>query len=216
MTDPSRGAGGHDASARCTLLARVNVKAQAMLNGAAWLRERFGDADLARVLSACSPAVRERVKTGNAIAWHPAAELDEFLTTIERTLGRGDGKLAEAAGAAAARVNLRRMGLRIAFFLARPEFIMRRVAGVWRQYNDAGEMRVLEFANGRMVAELVGVVTPSWACCASISGWLAEAALAAGLKRTVVNHVECRSRGHGRCVWYLRRDADEPLPVDVR
>jgi hypothetical protein len=194
----------------------VNVKAQALLNGAAWARERFGDAELSRVLSGCSAAVRERVATGNAIAWHPVAELDEFLTAVDRTLGRGDGKLAEAAGAAAARVNLRRMGLRIAFFLARPEFIMRRVAGVWRQYNDAGQMRVLEFANGRMVAELVGVTTPSWAFCCSITGWLAEAALAAGLKRTIVHHVECRSRGGGRCVWNLRRDADEPLPVDAR
>jgi hypothetical protein len=194
----------------------VNVKAQALLNGAAWVRERFGDAELDRVLSVCSPAVQERVATGNAIAWHPVAELDEFLTAVDRTLGRGDGKLAEAAGAAAARINLRRMGLRIAFFLARPEFIMRRVAGVWRQYNDAGQMRVLEFANGRMVAELVGVTTPSWAFCCSISGWLGEAAIAAGLKRTVVNHLECRSRGGARCVWSLRRDADEPLPVDVR
>jgi hypothetical protein len=191
----------------------VNVKAQAMLHGAAWVRERFGDEALERVLSACGPAVRERVSTGHAIAWHPVGELDEFLVKLDRTLGTGDGKLAEAAGAAAARVNLRRMGVRIAFFLARPEFIMRRVAGVWRQYNDAGEMRVLEFGNGRMVAELVGVWTPSWAFCCSITGWLAEAAIAAGLKRTVVNHVECRSRGGNRCVWNLRRDADEPLPI---
>jgi len=194
----------------------MNVKAQAMLNGAAWVRERFGDDALRRVLAACGPAVRERVSIGNAIDWHPVDELDEFLTVIDRELGRGDGRIAEAAGAAAARVNLRRMGLRIAFFLARPEFLMRRVAGVWRQYNDAGQMRVLEFANGRMVAELVGVTTPSWAFCCSITGWLAEAALAAALKGTVVNHVECRSRGGGRCVWNLRRDTEEPLPVDAR
>jgi predicted hydrocarbon binding protein len=194
----------------------VNVKAQALLHGAAWVRERFGEPALEQVLSACDPAVRERVMTGHAIAWHPVAELDAFLNALDRTLGRGDGKLAEAAGAAAARVNLRRMGVRIAFFLARPEFILRRVAGVWRQYNDAGEMRVLEFGSGRMVAELVGVGTPSWGFCCSITGWLAEAALAAGLKRTVVKHVECRSRGAGRCVWHLRRDVDEPLPIDAR
>jgi len=194
----------------------VNVKAQAILNGAAWVRERFGEPALAQVLAVCDPAVRERVMTGNAIAWHPVAELDQFLNALVRTLGHGDGKLAEASGAAAARVNLRRMGMRIAFFLARPEFIMRRVAGVWRQYNDAGEMRVLEFGSGRMVAELVGVGTPSWGFCCSITGWLAEAALAAGLKRTVANHVECRSRGFGRCVWNLRRDGGEALPIDVR
>src|SRR5271165_6343436 len=157
-----------------------------MLNGAAWVRERFGDEALDRILARCSPAVRERIATGNPIDWHPARELDDFLSAIDHVLGRSDGKLAEAAGAAAARVNLRRMGVRIAMFLARPEFIMRRVAGVWRQYNDAGQMRVLEFGNGRMVAELVGVTSPSWAFCCSISGWLAEAALAAGLKRTVV------------------------------
>jgi hypothetical protein len=90
---------------------------------------------------------------------------------------------------------------------------MRRVAGVWRQYNDAGEMHVLEFANGRMVTELAGTVSPSWFFCCSITGWLREAGLAAGLKQTVANHIECRGRGRGRCVWHPRRSPDEPLPA---
>jgi predicted hydrocarbon binding protein len=189
----------------------MNVKAQALLHAAAWIRETYGAETLDAVLATCSHGVRERVATGNPIDWHPARELDEILTAIDRVLGRGDGALAEEAGAAAARFNLGRMGLRIAFFLGRPEFLMRRVAGVWRQYNDEGQMQILEFANGRMVAELVGVDTPSWAFCASITGWLREAAIAVGLKRVVANHIECKSRGANRCVWHVRRDSAEPL-----
>jgi len=166
---------------------------------------------LERVVAACRPAVRERLATGNALDWHPLDELDEFLTVLDRVAGRGDGTVAQGAGAASARVNLGRMGMRLAFFLGRPEFLMRRVAGVWRQYNDEGEMRVLEFGNGRMTTELVGVQSPSWAFCASITGWLHEAALAAGLKQSTVSHVECCTSSGSRCVWVLRKAPSESL-----
>ena len=187
-----------------------------MLNSAAWVRERYGDATLTRVIAACSPAVRERLATGNALHWHPVTELDEFLNALDRLVGRGDGKIAEAAGAAAARVNLGRMGVRVAFFLGRPEFLMRRVAGVWRQYNDAGEMRVLEFANGRMLTELAETRSPSWAFCASITGWLLEAALSAGLKGSTAAHVECRARAGARCLWSIRRASGDRVKADPR
>jgi hypothetical protein len=88
---------------------------------------------------------------------------------------------------------------------------MRRVAGVWRQYNDEGDMQVLEFGNGRMVTELVGVDSPSWAFCASITGWLHEAALAAGLSQSAVSHTECRTSGGSRCVWVIRKASLESM-----
>ncbi|HEY8039749.1 MAG TPA: hypothetical protein VIF15_08155 [Polyangiaceae bacterium] len=181
----------------------MNVKAQALLNAARWVRDKHGDEALERVLASCSPAVRERCTSAIAINWHPLEELVEFLTVADGALGEGDGKLAEAAGAAAARLNLRHMALRLAFFLARPEFLMRRVAGVWKQYNDEGQMLVQEFADGRMVAELVGTRSPSWVFCCSVTGWLHEAGAATGMKELVTKHDECRARGGGKCTWAL-------------
>ena len=51
--------------------AHVNVKAQALLNGAAWVREKHGAPAFERVLALCRPEVRERCATAIAINWHP-------------------------------------------------------------------------------------------------------------------------------------------------
>jgi hypothetical protein len=152
----------------------VNVKAQALLNAAAYVRERYGADGLGQVLAACAPAVR------------------------------GDGKFAEEMGAAGARVNLRKLHLRLAFFLARPEFLMRRVVSLWSNYNDEGEMIMRDFAKDHMIAELVGCSNPNFALCCSITGWFHEGGLSTGLKRVVTTHTECRARGALRCIWQLR------------
>ena len=190
----------------------MNVKAQGLLNGAAWIREKYGEEALARVLAACSEAVRERCATAIAINWHPREELDEFMSAAERVLGNGDGAIAEAMGAASARVNLRHMALRLAFFLARPEYLMRRVAGVWRQYNDEGEMIVRSFESGRMLAEQVGITHPSFAICCSITGWLHEAGIATGMRELTTAHVECRAKGGARCIWKLEWTSGRAAP----
>jgi hypothetical protein len=190
----------------------VNVKAQGLLNGAAWVREKFGEEALARVLAECTPAVRERCATAIAINWHPREELDQFMTAAERVLGKGDGAIPEAMGAASAKLNLRHMGLRLAFFLARPEFLMRRVAGVWRQFNEEGEMIVREFVAGRMLAEQVGIARPSFAICCSITGWLHEAGIAVGMRVLSTTHTECRARGDRRCVWLLEWSGGRAAP----
>ncbi len=182
----------------------MNVKAQGLLNAAAFVRERFGSEALERVLEGCAPSTREHCLTAIAINWVPFEELADVLRVVDRELGGGDGKLAEAIGAASARANLRHLALRLAFFLARPEFLMRRVAGVWRQYNDAGEMLVLEFSSGSMLAELRAAPVTDRIVCASVTGWLHEAGLATGMRQLETTHSECRGAGGARCLWSLR------------
>jgi hypothetical protein len=185
----------------------VNVKAQGLLNAALFVRERFGESALDRVLAKCTPSTREHALQAIAINWVPFEELAEILRVVDQELGAGDGNLAEAIGAASARVNLRHLALRLAFFLARPEFLMRRVAGVWRQYNEAGEMAVLEFNPGRMVAELRAMPVTDWIVCASVTGWLHEAGVATGMKHLQTMHSECRGKGAARCLWLLKWSA---------
>jgi hypothetical protein len=84
---------------------------------------------------------------------------------------------------------------------------MRRVAGVWRQYNVAGEMLVLEFNPGRMVAELRAMPVTDWIVCASVTGWLGEAGIATGMKQLQTTHSECRGKGAARCLWVLQWSA---------
>ena len=203
-----------DAASACgsATIALVKVKAQGLLQGTAWVRETHGEATLRNVLSSCSAAVRERCTIAEPTDWIPDTELAEFLGVADRALGHGDGRIAEELGAASARANLRNFTLRLAFFLANPEFLMRRVAGVWRQYNDAGAMHVREFTPGRMSAELVGVPEPDWFICCSVTGWLREAGVTTGMKELTSEHAECRSRGRERCLWSLRWNALGSVP----
>jgi hypothetical protein len=195
-------------------MAVVNVKAQGLLNGAAWLRQKYGDAGFDRVFAACSAPVQRSCREAAALDWVPQEELAEFLAVADRELGSGDGAIAEAMGAAAARANLRHLALRLAFFLGRPEFLMRRVAGVWRQYNEEGEMCVREFTGGRMLAELVGMANPDRFICSSVTGWLHEAGLAMGMKGLHAQHVACRAQDGTQCLWELRWEEARP-PADL-
>lgn len=194
----------------------MDVKAQGLLHGAAWLRDTYGEAGLEKVLAACSADVRKRWATASAGSWIPQVELVEFLTVADRSLGAGDGTVAEAMGAASARANLRHMALRLAFFLGNTEFVMRRVARVWREHNEGGQMIVHDFVKGRMTAELADQPNPDWFLCCSVSGWLNEAGLATGMKGLVTRHVDCRGRGDARCTWELRWGVTESSPPPAR
>jgi hypothetical protein len=182
----------------------MNIKAQGLFNAAKWIEKELGQAALRDVLRACSPAVRDRYTTAIVINWHPVEEFVEFLEVAERLLGRGDGKLAEAVGAAGARENLRGAIVRAAAFIANPEFMMKRVASLWSQFNDEGSMEIIKFDPEEMVVEVKGLETTHWLFCCTLTGWMAEVALHFGWKSASAKHVKCRSKGDARCLWELR------------
>ncbi len=182
----------------------MNVKAQGLLNAARWVQDTYGDQALRDVLAQCSDPVRERVASGIAINWHPLAEFVEFLEAAESLLGRNDGRIAEQVGVAGARVNMKPAIVRISVYLLRPEFLMRRVMGLWSQFNDEGEMRVLSFTEQGAEADLVGIRNPQWLFCCSVTGWARELAMTMGMESVTCKHVQCRGRGDARCLWELR------------
>jgi len=182
----------------------MKQKAQALINSARWVEETHGKAALDDVVRRCSPPVRQRLAENMAIDWHPFDELMEFFDVCEQRLGTGDGRVAEEMGAFGARANLRGVFLKIAQYLAKPEFLMRRVAGLWRQFNDEGELRVLHFEDRNVQLEMVGLPTPHRWLCASLNGWMVEVSRAVGLVSPTVRHSQCRAQGDARCIWEIR------------
>ncbi len=182
----------------------MNVKAQGLLNAARWIQDTYGERALIDVLMKCSEPVRERVGSGIAINWHPIEEFVEFLGVAEQVIGRNDGRIAEQAGSFGARVNMKPAIVRISVYLLRPEFLMRRVMGLWSQFNDEGEMRVLAFDEEGAEAELISIRNPSWLFCCSVTGWARELAKTIGKDDATCKHVQCRGRGDARCLWELR------------
>jgi len=156
------------------------------------------------VIRACSEPVRNRYVEAIAINWHPVEEFIEILEVAEAQLGKGDGKIAEEIGASSARSNLRGAMLRLVFYLARPEFLMKRVAQLWRQFNDEGEMVITHFEDFSSGIEVKGLRTPNWLFCCTLTGWSREVTKASGGANPHVRHVECRARGGARCLWEIR------------
>jgi len=182
----------------------VNIKAQGLFNAAKWIEKEYGQAGLRDVLRACSATVRDRYTTAIVINWHPVEEFVEFLEVAERQLGRGDGKLAEQVGSAGARENLRGAMVRAAAFIANPEFMMKRVASLWSQFNDEGAMELISFEPERMEIEVKGVEKTYPLFCATLTGWMAEVALHFGWKTASAKHLKCRGKGDARCLWEVR------------
>jgi hypothetical protein len=139
-----------------------------------------------------------------AINWHPMSELVELLEVAERILGRSDGRLAEQIGAAGARANLKGVMVRMAFYVGKPEYLLQRITGLWRQFNDHGDMKLLELTESIVRVEVVDVPEPHWLFCCVLTGWCREVAAAVAIEGARARHVECRARGGARCIWEVR------------
>jgi hypothetical protein len=182
----------------------VNIKAQGLLNAVKWVEEEYGISTLQEIIRACSPAVRERYVSAIAINWHPMEELVEFLDVAERVLGHSDGKIAEQIGAAGARANMKGVVVRFAFYVARPEYLLTRLSGLWSQFNDEGSMKFVELSPHSLTVEVQGVSTPNWLFCQTITGWSREVAAATAMIHPTAKHTHCRARGAARCLWDVR------------
>ena len=194
----------------------MNVKAQALLNAVKFLEEEYGQSTLRDIIQQCSPEVRERYVSAIAINWHPVAELVELITVAARVVGKDETKMAELIGASGARANMKGVFIRFTFWVANPEYLMKRIAALWRQFNDEGEMKVLHVEATKLVLEVPGVREPSWLFCSTITGWGREVATAMGVNAPSAAHVECRSKGDARCVWEVRGNTGPSAPLSSK
>jgi hypothetical protein len=182
----------------------MNVKAQGLLNAAKYVEERFGRDALGEVLRKCSPSVRETYTSSIAINWHPMVELCEFVEVADKHFGGPRGKLSQQIGAAGARANMKGTLLRIAFYFGRPEYMIKRAASLWRQFNDAGTMELLEMTDTIARIEVRGVPEPNVTFCHILTGWCREVSLALGVRNVDVTHPECLAARGQRCIYEVR------------
>jgi hypothetical protein len=160
----------------------MQIKVQGLINGAAWVLETHGSGVLSEILAGCQPAVRERYMTGIAIEWHDGAEFEEFLRGAD-ALGGHPGSVAQEIGAAGARQSMKGLIHRQAFYTARRDDVLARMASGWRQFNDEGE-NLEEIGSDGCSMQVTGVKLPGPLFCAT--------------------HEHCTSRGDETCVWKLQ------------
>jgi hypothetical protein len=181
----------------------VKVKAHSFINAAAWFRTAYGDQALAEVLSKCGKSVRDRYVSAIALEWHSVDELIEFVQAAEAYLGKPRGQVATQMGATAARANVGGIVKRTVFYFANPDYLFRRIASMWRQYNDEGELTVREFNDRGASLELSAIAVPNQYFCALLTGWTLEVSKAMGVRAPKSVHSLCRARGDAQCIWEL-------------
>jgi hypothetical protein len=186
----------------------MNVKAQGLLNAAKYVEDTFGRDALGDVLRRCSPAVRQTYVSSIALNWHPLEELTEFVDVAESLLGNGGGRMAVEIGAAGARANMKGLLLRIALYWGKPEYMMQRVVGAWRQFNDEGMMHLRRMGGSDAVIEVTDIAKPNATLCHILTGWCTEIAIGLGLRLVNTVHTECRTLGDKRCLWEVRGKLD--------
>ena len=193
----------------------MQIKAQGLINGAAWVLETHGSAVLSEILAGCSAGIRERYMTGIAIEWHDGAEFEEFLREAERCLGGPAGLVAREIGAAGARRSMKGMMHRLAFYAARRDYALARVAALWRRFNGDGEMTLEQAGSHGYVMRVSGAQLPGILFCASITGWLSVIAERVGIENPSIIHQLCTTRGDQACTWTVQWNPDDAVDGDA-
>lgn len=182
----------------------MQVKAQAFLNAIRFLEQTHGNEALAAIIRRCSPAVRERYISGIAIEWHPLEEFLELLHVSQDVLGGPYGEVAKQMGAEGARINTRGMAKRALTYVASAEFLLKRIASLWSQFNDRGNMAIRSIDREGAVIELADLPRPDELHCATITGWCEVIGDVVGFRNAKAEHTSCRARGDHACLWTVR------------
>lgn len=176
----------------------ASIKGTAVDASLRYVRERFGEAALGRVLDALPEADRGALG-GSVLAssWYPMDALLRFMQEAERQLGPQEPDLVRRMGRASSEYSLKGI-YRIFFKVGSPEFIIARAAPVFSSYYDTGQMKVVESVPGHATMELVGFAAARQ-FCERVHGWMQRTLELSGARNVRLAHSSCVHRGDAAC-----------------
>ena len=183
---------------------RHRAKGSLVAARARWVREKFGEAELARLVERVEgPARQHLVEPPLPFAWYPFEHLVQLdVAMIEGPLG-GDVSRIRDFGDDIARYDLSTL-YKVMFKLGTPSFIIRRIGVVYGQYLDGGRARGESAGAGEARVTVEDATFPLYFCEHGISGWLRAAVDLSGGERVRIEQDACVHRGDAACGWRLR------------
>ena len=177
----------------------AQVKGTAVESSLRYVRERFGEAALARVIEALLPDDRAAFGQGVlASSWYGMDRFLRFMQEAEKQLRAQEPDVVRRMGRASCDYGITTV-YKIFFKMGSPEFIISRGARVFSSYYDTGELRVVESGPGRAVAELLGFEGGAPQFCDRIFGWMQRTLELSGAKGLRSAHSACVHRGDAVC-----------------
>ena len=178
----------------------VNVKGTAISGRRQYVLRHHGEEKLRAVLGELKDQDAARRIEGGVLksAWYPYDLFIDLTETIDRVVGRGDGKLFRAMAAQTAEDDLSTV-YKVFFKFLQPMFIFGKAASLWSSYYTSGKLQATEKAPGDIELEILDFETPSFAHCESVVGWAQRSIELTGVKSVRADHLECRGKGARRC-----------------
>lgn len=176
----------------------ANIKGTAVDASLRYVRERFGEATLDRVLAALPETDRAALGQGVlASSWYPMDAFLHFMQEAERQLGPQEPDLLRRMGRASSDYALKGI-YKIFFKVGSPEFIIARAAPVFSSYYDTGQIKVVESVSGHAEMELVGFAGAR-EFCERVHGWMERTLELSGARNVRLAHTACVHRGEAAC-----------------
>jgi hypothetical protein len=167
-----------------------------------FIRYRFGDEGLQKVMKKVSPVAREiatrRIRDNE---WIPDEYGDEIMVKMDEIFGNGDGALIRDASKYIAESNLK--GVYKAFAkMSSIESLLGRASTLWKRYYNQGDVEILDKGPGYIEAEIVDY-RPFRSTCLGLQGWI-DMIFEFYKTDGSIEHPECKMRGDKRCVFILK------------
>lgn len=166
-----------------------------------FIKERFGQDHLNRILEAMEPAEREvlqniaKVKT---MGDYPQGILNHILEIMAAMLGNGNYSVCEEEGAFEAQETF--SGIFKVFIAAgNPHFLIRQGPLAWRTLNSSGNLEILELHDHSAVTRISNFDEPHIALCHYLSGYFKKLLEMSGGKNVRVMHTKCRWKNDPSC-----------------
>ena len=178
----------------------VNVKGTAIAGRRQYVVRYHGEDKLHAVLAQLKDRESaQRLETGALkSAWYPFSLFIDFTETIDRVVGKGDGKLYRAVAAQTAEDDLSTV-YKVFFKFLQPTYIFNKAAQLWSAYYTSGRLQTTLLSPGNIEMEIANFETPHWVHCESVIGWAERSIQLTGVKGVRAEHVECRAKGASRC-----------------
>lgn len=178
----------------------VNVKGTAIAGRRQYVLRYHGEDRLRDVLAKLKDReAAQRLETGALkSAWYPFSLFIDFTETIDKVIGKGDGKLYRSMAAQTAEDDLSTV-YKVFFKFLQPMYIFNKAAQLWSAYYTSGRLQTTQLAPSTIELEIVNFETPHWAHCESVAGWAQRSIELTGVKNVRAEHVECRGKGASHC-----------------
>lgn len=181
-------------------MAEVRIKGVSFIHMNDFLREEFGEAGHAKVVTRIGPAAAKTLASAFGHEWYPFAHIVETERALADVHFGGDASRLERFGFYD---GTRQVGkvYRFLLKLLEPAFLLKQGNKLWRSYMDCGDLVTESTGPRSCQAKLSGYDPLHLAHCFENVGTFRASLMVCGAKDPKVEHVDCRLKGAPACVY---------------